>query len=210
MLRLSRSARGRDLPRRRAHLRQSDAQSVAEPLHEQHDDAPQDIRAIHESHIEENDRNEQIEEEEVWKRDFSIASRVRPSRSKSASTTANWNQEFRLATILKHSCTSFGWPGEATRRRRSRIALEHEEARSRRRDEMSVPPRVRTTSQIPSLRRSRHHGRRNHRRRRSRRGPLRSFLRRRLRGIRRRNPGRPRHISTAKPAKWSTKFITHR
>ena len=101
------------------------AQSAAEPLHEQHDDAPQDIRAIHESHIEEEStENEQIEEEEVEQDRLLDRVEGETEPIQSASTSANWNQEFRLRGSL-HLLPSLGWPGE-TSVAVDEIALEHE------------------------------------------------------------------------------------
>ena len=102
----------------------ADAQSAAEPLHEQHDDAPQDIRAIHESHIEEEStENEQIEEEEVIQERLLDRVEGETEPIQAASTSANWNQEFRLHDPVPPP--SLGWPGE-TAVAVDQIALEHE------------------------------------------------------------------------------------
>jgi Rne/Rng family ribonuclease len=93
--------------------------SAAEPLHEEHDDAPQDIRAIHEAHIEE----EQIEEEEVEQARLLDRIEGETEPIQSASTSANWNQEFRLSDPAPPP--SLGWPGE-TAVVVEQIALEHE------------------------------------------------------------------------------------
>jgi Rne/Rng family ribonuclease len=97
----------------------ADAPSAAEPLHEEHDDAPQDIRAIHEAHIEE----EQIEEEEVEQARLLDRVEGETEPVQSASTSANWNPELRLSDPAP--LPSLGWPGE-TAVAVDQIALEHE------------------------------------------------------------------------------------
>jgi len=93
------------------------AGSAAEPLHEQHDhDAHQDFRAIHEAHIEE----EQVEEDQLEEEQIEHS---QPEPVQSASTSATWNQEFRLSEPAP--LPSLGWPGE-TAVAVDQIALEHE------------------------------------------------------------------------------------
>jgi Rne/Rng family ribonuclease len=86
------------------------AESIAEPLHEEHDDT----RAIHEEQIQE-ERDEQVE------------------HLASASTTTTWNQEFRRSEATAEArpeaspevndVPSLGWPGEGI------VAIEEEAQR---------------------------------------------------------------------------------
>ena len=121
-------------------------ESVAEPLHEEHED----IRANHDEDA------EQVEQVE------------------SASTSTDWNQEFRRPEAA--SLPSLGWPGEST------VTVEQEAERRRARPRCGRPRAKRSVPAFaarrasPGLRRSGHHGRRDHRRRRSGHSPLRSFL----------------------------------
>src|SRR5579859_2958906 len=73
------------------------SESIAEPLHEQHEHVAA-ARIQDEPPEEEHVHEEQVEEEQV----------------ESASTSANWNQEFRRPEAEEVTVPSLGWPGETT------------------------------------------------------------------------------------------------
>jgi ribonuclease G len=93
----------------------SESQSVAEPLHEEHEDIP----AVHEEPVE------------------------------SASTTADWNQEFRRPEVNTSAdeIPSLGWPGEGT------VAIEQEAAR----ESMTEFPRGSAEASSPEVVEEEHH-----------------------------------------------------
>jgi ribonuclease G len=96
----------------------AESASVAEPLHEQHEDIPA-------AHVRDRVQDEHIREEHVPEEQMD-----------SASTSAKWNQEFRRGEapeVEESPVPSLGWPGEST------AAVELEEVSEEELDDRPVP-----------------------------------------------------------------------
>jgi Rne/Rng family ribonuclease len=80
-------------------------ESVGEPLHEQHEDTP--AAQVQEDQVQEDQvREEQVPEEQVQEE------QIQEDHVGSASTSAEWKQEFRRPE--EATVPALGWPGEAT------------------------------------------------------------------------------------------------